>query len=58
MGIKNIHIFLISASVTIGVIFGLWCLNNQFSLFGVVSFAFAVGLSIYGWQFLKKVKSI
>ncbi len=58
MGIKNIHIILISASVLVSVVFGIWSLNNHYQILGYISLVSAVGLIVYGINFLKKVKTL
>ena len=56
MGIKNIHIVLISCSVLVALVFGLWSFNNNYQPGGCISFVIAAALVIYGINFLKKVK--
>ena len=58
MGIKNIHIALISCSVIIALVFGFWALNHNYQILGCVSLVVAIGLSAYGVNFLKKAKSL
>ena len=58
MGIKNIHIALISCSIAIALVFGVWGLKNSYQILGSVSLAAAVGLAVYGINFLKKVKHL
>lgn len=58
MGIKNIHIFLISCSVVVAVIFGFWALGHAYPVLGGLSLAAAAGLAIYGVNFLKKTKNL
>lgn len=58
MGIKNIHIILISASVILSLVFGFWGVTHDFKALGGIAFALAVGLTIYGVQFLKKAKAL
>ena len=58
MGIKNIHIVLISCSVLVAGVFGGWSLNNDYQIGGYVSFTVAAALVIYGINFLKKVKTL
>ncbi len=58
MGIKNIHIVLISASVLLCLFFGLWSVNNGHGAWGVVSFIIAAGLIIYAIDFVKKAKKL
>lgn len=56
MGIKNIHIFLISAASILALGFGIWALTHNYVGLGYCSLASAVGLVIYGIQFVKKAK--
>ena len=56
MGIKNIHILLISASSLLALVFGVWGLNNDYKVLAYCSLAAAVGLIVYGVQFVKKAK--
>jgi hypothetical protein len=58
MGIKNIHIFLISASILCSLVFGFWAVTHEFATLGYITFAIAIGLIIYGIQFLKKAKTL
>lgn len=58
MGIKNIHIALITAASSVAVIFGIWGVKHEYATLGFFSFAFAAGLIIYGIMFLKKVKTL
>ncbi len=58
MGIKNIHMFLVSAACLLALIFGLWALAHGYSALGYCSLAATVGLVIYGAQFIKKVRAL
>jgi hypothetical protein len=58
MGIKNIHITLISASSMLSLIFGVWALNHDFQILGYLSLIISVGLVVYGVQFIKKAKAL
>ena len=58
MGIKNIHIVLIAASVFICLVFALWSINNARTLWGMASLALAAGLVVYGVGFVKKAKTL
>ena len=58
MGIKNIHIILIAASIFISLVFALWSFNNSHSLWGMVSLAVAAGLIVYVMDFVKKAKTL
>jgi hypothetical protein len=58
MGIKNIHIVLISASVLLAAVFGLWSLKNAHNAWAIMSFAVAIGLIAYGMSFVKKARRL
>ena len=58
MGIKNIHIVLIAASVFICLVFGLWSAQNAHGPWGMASLALAAGLVVYGVGFVKKAKTL
>lgn len=58
MGIKNIHLFLITVAIVLSVVFGLWALNHDFQWLGYGSLASAIGLFFYGLGFIKKVKGM
>ncbi len=58
MGIKNIHIALISASIILSVLFGLWSLTHAYQVLGCVSLLAGVALVFYGINFIKKVRAI
>jgi len=58
MGIKNIHIILITASVLVCLFFGFWSFNNAHSQWGIVSFVVAAALTVYGINFIKKSKTL
>lgn len=58
MGIKNIHIILITASVLVCLFFGLWSVNNAHVWWGVTAFAVAAALTVYGINFIKKAKTL
>ena len=65
MGLKNIHVVFISISIALCLGFGTWCVSMYRDLgvtgylaVGLVSFALAVGLVVYGNWFLKKMKGI
>ena len=58
MGIKNIHIALIGCSVLISGVFGIWGLKHEYAELGGISLIAAVGLAIYGINFLKKAKAL
>ena len=57
MGIKNIHIVLITASIGLAVLFGLWAITHDYNGLGYASLITAVALVIYGISFLKKLKA-
>lgn len=54
VGIKNIHIVLITASAAVSVFFGTWAIKNNYAVMGYVSLITAVGLVAYGVSFWKK----
>lgn len=58
MGIKNIHIILITASILLALGFGAWAINHDYALLGYGSLILAVGLIVYGIQFIKKLKAL
>jgi len=66
MSLKAFHIFFIAASNALALGFGVWELKGYFSpdgraldlVFGLGSFAVAVGLIVYGRYFLKKLKHV
>ena len=58
MGIKNIHVVLISTSVLMALVFALWSFKNEHSPWGFTSIGVAIGLIIYGITFLKKAKTL
>ncbi|MBI3602573.1 MAG: hypothetical protein HY209_06765 [Candidatus Omnitrophica bacterium] len=58
MGIKNIHIVLITASVVLSLIFGLWALTHDYVFLGGCSLVAVVGFAIYGIQFIKKTRGL
>ena len=58
MGIKNIHITLISVSVLLGFGFGFWALKNSYAGLGYISLIAAVALIVYGINFIKKSGSL
>ncbi len=58
MGIKNIHILLIAASVLVCLFFGLWSVHHAHGRWGMASFAVAAALTVYGINFIKKAKTL
>ncbi len=58
MGIKNIHIVFICASILISVVFGFWGLKNDYHALGYVSLVLAIGLIVYGVSFFKKIRAL
>ncbi len=58
MGIKNIHIILITASVLVCVLFGFWSVNNARVGWGITAFVVAAALIVYGISFIKKAKTL
>ena len=58
MGIKNIHIALISCSVIVSLVFGFWAMGHNYQMLGATAVIAAVALVVYGISFLKKVKML
>jgi hypothetical protein len=65
MGLKNIHVFFISLAIVLCLGFGSWCVamfrgegGTGYLVFAIVSFAAALGLTVYGNWFLKKMKGL
>ena len=56
MGIKQIHIALITISIILCLMFGFWVLNHDYKLAAYCSFAVAIALIVYCVQFIKKTK--
>lgn len=63
MGLKNIHIVFISMAIALALGFGSWCVSmyrdaggTGYLVVSVLSFGVAVGLTVYGSWFLKKMK--
>ncbi len=58
MGIKNIHIVLISASSVVALAFGLWALGHDLAILGLTSILAGGGLIIYCLSFIRKAKTL
>jgi hypothetical protein len=65
MGLKNIHVLFISMAVALCLGFGTWCVvmyrnlaAGGYLVVGILSFACALGLTIYGNWFVKKMRGI
>jgi hypothetical protein len=58
MGIKNIHIFLISASALMAALFGLWSFKNAEPLWAGIAVVVALALVGYGISFVNKAKKL
>ena len=58
MGIKSIHVFLITSASIMAGIFGTWGLTHNYSVLGIASIACGFGLIIYCINFLKKAKTL
>jgi uncharacterized membrane protein HdeD (DUF308 family) len=56
MGIKRIHITLITASIILSLFFGFWALGHNFRGLGYFSLLTGIVLVFYGIQFIKKAK--
>lgn len=54
MGIRNIHMGLITCSTAVGVFFGIWALNHAYSALGTASLAASAALAVYGVMFFRK----
>ncbi len=58
MGIKTIHIVLISCAVLVAGFFGYWALNNGRQPLGLAAFVTALALAVYGFFFLQKARKL
>lgn len=65
MSLKAIHIVFITAAMLMCLVFGGWALNGWLVdrettnlVYTIVASAGFLGLAIYGWFFLKKLKNI
>ena len=65
MGLKNIHLLFISMAIALALGFGSWCVwrfreeaGGGYLVAGIGSFGLAVGLTVYGNWFVKKMKGI
>ncbi len=65
MGLKSFHVFFIVAATLLALGFGMWSvsawLDNRGGMWlamGIGSFAVAIGLMVYGWWFLKKLRNV
>jgi hypothetical protein len=65
MGLKNIHVVFISMAIALCLGLGWWCVvmfRNQggpsYLVFGLASFGAALGLTVYGNWFLRKMKGL
>jgi hypothetical protein len=65
MSLKAFHIFFIGVSILLALGFGLWEIRAYADsgtagrlIAGLLSFGVAVGLTMYGIRFLKKLKHI
>jgi len=56
MGIKNIHVILIVASILFFLGFGFWGFKNDQALYAYCSFPAAAVLVIYCIQFIKQMR--
>lgn len=66
MSLKAFHVVFIGSAFLLCLFLGGWCMKEYFSvshrlgdlLLGLVSFAGAIGLVVYGRYFLKKLKNV
>lgn len=65
MGLKNIHLVFISMAIALALGFGAWCVSmyrdvggTGYLVVGLLSFGAAVGLTVYGTWFVKKMKGL
>lgn len=65
MSLKAFHIFFIAVSILLAIGFGIWEMRAYADsrsigqlIAGLLSFIVAVGLTIYGVRFLRKLKHI
>ena len=65
MSLKALHIVFIVASIVLALGFGAWCLDDyahggtrSHLWFGIGSIVAGLGLIVYGWAVLKKLKNI
>lgn len=54
MGIKQIHLFLISASAVVSTVLAWWCFDKTILPMAVGAFLLAIGLTVYAIIFYKK----
>ncbi|HEY6169340.1 MAG TPA: hypothetical protein VI454_14965 [Verrucomicrobiae bacterium] len=65
MSLKAIHIVFIAASMLLCLGFGAWAVHGYLHEGGTAELLYAIGsgvsfvaLAVYGWYFLKKLKSV
>jgi len=58
MGIKHIHLLIISASAVFAIVFGCWILKHHYTVSAYASFAAAAALGVYGVKFFIKTKAL
>lgn len=58
MGIKGIHIALISVAIVLAFILGIWGLSHHYTMIGIISLVSSVALLIYGISFIKKAATL
>ncbi len=58
MGIKNIHIILIVASIALSIFCGIWALNHGYIVSAWASIIMAGSLLVYCIKFIKKMKTV
>ena len=57
MSLKHFHILFISVAVCLMLLMGMWAVNNSAPGAAVGSFLLAVGLVVYEYFFIKKIKN-
>jgi hypothetical protein len=58
MGIKQVHLLIITASIVFSVIFGFWILQHNYPIVAYGSFAAATALTVYCVKFINKTKAL
>jgi hypothetical protein len=65
MSLQNFHVFFITLSVLLCIVFGAWCIQTYRAegdagtlAMGTLSFVAAVGLVGYGAYFIRKVRRV
>lgn len=62
MSLKGFHVVFVTASVLLAIGFGWWCFfrndSGSYRIAGGVSWLVAIGLTIYGFAFYRKISEI